>query len=179
MRCSNSKLTKMLLTTFTLMLLGCQPSTESSEGTSKPATGISMGKLLAADETLLQYSQVSPANTLEFPQDHQHHEGYRIEWWYITANLTTQNGEAIGIQWTQFRSALSPPTPPKAQSTDPHNHISPKQSPWATNQMFMAHAAHGSATGHWRHTFMAAFRSFGWSLNHARAGVSVWLLHDA
>ncbi|WP_434939947.1 lipocalin-like domain-containing protein [Shewanella sp. HL-SH8] len=149
MRCSNSKLTKMLLTTFTLMLLGCQPSTESSEGTSKPAMGISMGKLLAADETLLQYSQVSPANTLEFPQDHQPHEGYRIEWWYITANLTTQNGEAIGIQWTQFRSALSPPTPPKAQSTDLHNNISPKQSPWATNQMFMAHAALTSKSEHY------------------------------
>ncbi|UJF21775.1 lipocalin-like domain-containing protein [Shewanella sp. OMA3-2] len=148
MRSVNCGRTKMLLPTLItaviLILTGCQPSTESSTDANKPATGMSMGKLLAADETLLLYNQVSPGNTLKFPQDHLSHDGYRIEWWYITANLTTENGEAIGIQWTQFRSALSPPASLKEQSA-----TSTPQSPWATNQMFMAHVGLTSKNEHY------------------------------
>ena len=45
---------------------------------------------------------------LAFPEDHGAHPRYRIEWWYVTANLTTENGQALGAQWTLFRSALAP-----------------------------------------------------------------------
>jgi len=40
-----------------------------------------------------------------FPQDHGAHPDFRIEWWYITANLTDADGVPMGIQWTLFRSA--------------------------------------------------------------------------
>lgn len=43
----------------------------------------------------------------DFPQDHGPHNDYRIEWWYLTANLTAEDGTAYGLQWTLFRSALS------------------------------------------------------------------------
>ncbi len=44
----------------------------------------------------------------EFPADHGPHPAYRIEWWYLTANLKGDDGKDYGIQWTLFRSALKP-----------------------------------------------------------------------
>lgn len=43
---------------------------------------------------------------MTFPKDHGSHDEYRIEWWYLTANLTASDGTAYGLQWTLFRSAL-------------------------------------------------------------------------
>ena len=45
---------------------------------------------------------------LQFPRDHGAHPDYRIEWWYLTANLEGADGRAYGAQWTLFRSALAP-----------------------------------------------------------------------
>lgn len=45
---------------------------------------------------------------LVFPQDHGPHPDYRIEWWYLTANLQDAEGRRYGVQWTLFRSALQP-----------------------------------------------------------------------
>ena len=47
-------------------------------------------------------------NPLVFPRDHAAHENYRIEWWYLTANLSDAAGNRYGVQWTLFRSALTP-----------------------------------------------------------------------
>lgn len=44
----------------------------------------------------------------QFPRDHLAHPEYRIEWWYLTANLTGEDGREYGVQWTLFRSALAP-----------------------------------------------------------------------
>lgn len=62
---------------------------------------------------------------LEFPQDHGPHPAYRIEWWYVTANLTGADGRDYGIQWTLFRSALRP-----------HD-----TNTWQSPQLWMGHAA--------------------------------------
>jgi predicted secreted hydrolase len=45
---------------------------------------------------------------LQFPRDHGVHPDYRIEWWYVTANLVATDGRVFGAQWTLFRSALRP-----------------------------------------------------------------------
>jgi predicted secreted hydrolase len=45
---------------------------------------------------------------LTFPDDHGPHPEYRIEWWYLTATLTGEDGRDYGVQWTLFRSALAP-----------------------------------------------------------------------
>lgn len=50
-----------------------------------------------------------PAGGFDFPADHGPHPGFRIEWWYVTANLDGADGESYGVQWTLFRSALAPP----------------------------------------------------------------------
>lgn len=47
-----------------------------------------------------------PARRLRFPQDHLSHPDFRIEWWYLTANLRDKDGADWGLQWTLFRSAL-------------------------------------------------------------------------
>ncbi|MBD3678299.1 MAG: iron ABC transporter permease [Rhodobacteraceae bacterium] len=52
-----------------------------------------------------------PDKGFDFPADHGAHPDYRIEWWYLTANLTGADGRDYGIQWTLFRSALRPGDP--------------------------------------------------------------------
>ncbi|MBY5869781.1 lipocalin-like domain-containing protein [Rhizobium leguminosarum] len=47
-------------------------------------------------------------NGLSFPAAHGAHPDYRIEWWYVTANLNGDDGKQYGAQWTLFRSALAP-----------------------------------------------------------------------
>ena len=79
------------------------------------------------------YAQVKPGIKLEFPRDHGAHPDYRIEWWYLTANLLDEEGRHWGLQWTLFRQALSPQT---------------QVSGWASNQMWMAHAAITTPEGH-------------------------------
>lgn len=49
-----------------------------------------------------------PGHRLSFPSDHGAHPDYRIEWWYVTANLQGADGKRYGAQWTLFRSALAP-----------------------------------------------------------------------
>ncbi|KQR72870.1 lipocalin-like domain-containing protein [Rhizobium sp. Leaf341] len=49
-----------------------------------------------------------PGKSFAFPRDHGAHPDFRIEWWYITANLMGADGKAYGVQWTLFRSALQP-----------------------------------------------------------------------
>ncbi len=65
-----------------------------------------------------------PNPSFSFPADHGPHPDYRIEWWYLTATLTGDDGRDYGVQWTLFRSALLPTT-----SDD-----------WTSPQLFMGHA---------------------------------------
>lgn len=52
---------------------------------------------------------------LSFPADHGAHPEFRIEWWYVTANLTDEDGAPLGLQWTLFRTALAPGGADEAQ----------------------------------------------------------------
>ena len=79
------------------------------------------------------FASVVPGRVLTFPADHGPHPEFRIEWWYLTANLTDASGNAYGAQWTLFRQAMAP---------DMH------ESGWATPQIWMGHAAVTSATAH-------------------------------
>ena len=67
----------------------------------------------------------APDPVFSFPADHGPHPEYRIEWWYLTANLTGPDGTAYGVQWTLFRSALAPGEEPG----------------WTSPQVWFAHAA--------------------------------------
>lgn len=79
------------------------------------------------------YAEVTPNRVFNFPADHAPHPEYRIEWWYITANLTDPEGKPWGIQWTLFRQSLTP---------------NPILNGWESNQMWMAHAALSTPQGY-------------------------------
>ncbi len=77
-----------------------------------PAAGQGFAGLGAGAEG---YAQVVPGEAPAFPRDHLPHPDFRIEWWYVTANLSDAEGRPLGIQWTLFRSALAPGGAPEAQ----------------------------------------------------------------
>ncbi len=79
------------------------------------------------------YAQVTPGKTFSFPADHGPHPDFRIEWWYVTANLVDGSGTAYGTQWTLFRHAMQP---------------GPQREGWASQQIWMAHAAATRADAH-------------------------------
>lgn len=72
------------------------------------------------------YALPQRGQALAFPADHAAHPEFRIEWWYLTANLTGPDGTPYGIQWTLFRNALAPGDPGTG---------------WSTAQVWMGHAA--------------------------------------
>ncbi len=71
------------------------------------------------------FSVPQPDPVFDFPTDHGPHPDYRIEWWYLTANLEGPNGTPYGLQWTLFRSALAPDA----------------GEGWTAPQLWMGHAA--------------------------------------
>ncbi len=79
------------------------------------------------------FAAVVPGKTFAFPADHGPHPEFRIEWWYVTANLRDASGAAYGAQWTLFRQATRPGAP---------------QQGWANQQIWMGHAAVTSADVH-------------------------------
>ena len=79
------------------------------------------------------FAPVVPGKTFAFPADHGAHPDYRIEWWYVTANLVDSAGTAYGAQWTLFRQAMHP---------------GPQQEGWANQQIWMGHAAVTRADTH-------------------------------
>lgn len=79
------------------------------------------------------FAQVKRGVPLVFPRDHGAHDGYRIEWWYVTANLRDDQGRDWGTQWTLFRSALRP---------------GEAGAGWSSANLWMAHAALTGPGGH-------------------------------
>src|SRR5471032_2534290 len=80
------------------------------------------------------FAQVVPGKVFSFPEDHGPHDGFRIEWWYVTANLKDAQGHVFGVQWTLFRNALK---------------AGPTQSGWQDSTIWLGHAAVTSATRHY------------------------------
>jgi predicted secreted hydrolase len=107
------------------------------------------------------FAAVVPGKRLRFPADHGPHPDYRIEWWYLTANLTDSTGAACGAQWTLFRQALAP---------------GPQQEGWANQQIWMGHAA---VTRTDTHRFSETFArggvgQAGVETNPLRAWIDAW-----
>ena len=82
------------------------------------------------DQKAEGFSVPAAGKPLMFPADHGPHSDYRIEWWYVTANLHGSDGADYGVQWTLFRTSLAP-----SGGTG-----------WSTPQVWMGHAALTTAT---------------------------------
>src|SRR5204862_6399148 len=59
------------------------------------------------------FAAVTPGRIFAFPADHGPHPDFRIEWWYVTANLMDSHGVAYGAQWTLVRQVTRPGAPPE------------------------------------------------------------------
>lgn len=70
---------------------------------------------------------VTPGYKLIFPQDYGAHQDFRIEWWYITGWLETEDNKPLGFQVTFFRYATG------------HNQDNPSQ--FAAKYLIIAHLA--------------------------------------
>ncbi|MEZ9877478.1 lipocalin-like domain-containing protein [Vibrio breoganii] len=108
-------LTVIALTLSSVLLIGCEEKAPES-----------LGNWLGQSEQ--SYTSVLKGKAIEFPRDHNAHSDFRHEWWYLTANLTDEQGKALGIQWTQFRVAVDP----QEKSAN---------GAWHSQQMYMAHSA--------------------------------------
>lgn len=119
---------KLTLLISSLFLFGCEDPQQKNMGTQN------MGALLGSGETQNESNLFTPVEKgieLTFPADHQAHPNFRHEWWYLTANLIDENGNPLGVQWTQFRFAAAPPT----------GEDDVKKTEWKTQQIYMAHSA--------------------------------------
>ena len=99
-----------------------------------PNSAQNMGSILAANSKQQQSDQFTPVVKgveLTFPADHQAHPDFRHEWWYLTANLIDEDGNTLGVQWTQFRFAAAPQESGNGA----------KKTTWQSQQIYMAHSA--------------------------------------
>jgi predicted secreted hydrolase len=104
-----------------LLLGGCDQSAPEQKG------------FAGMGNQALAFTPVVPGRVFSFPADHGAHDGFRIEWWYVTANLKDQQGNQFGVQLTLFRSALKPVA---------------EQAGWADQTIWLGHAAVTSSTVH-------------------------------
>ena len=126
----------ILLSAQLILTTGCGPA-----ATNEPVSGLAV--LAQGGDT---YAQAQPGRALLFPRDHGAHPDYRIEWWYLTANLHDAAGESYGAQWTLFRLAVQTHESFGPDSAGPD---SPgPQGVSQNNQVFMAHMAMTTPTGH-------------------------------
>lgn len=135
-----------LLTAFGVM--GCDSS----------APNDGFAGLAGSDE--MSFRQPAPGDGIRLPADMGAHPRYRIEWWYLTANLETADGTPLGFQWTQFRRGLRP-----QRSAVPSN--------WPLDSVWMAHAA---VSHQGQHRFRERLARGGVGQADARAvPLSIWL----
>ena len=111
------------------------------------------------------FATPTPNPEFVFPKDHGPHPDYRIEWWYITANLQGEDGTEYGLQWTLFRTALAPG---EAEG-------------WRSPQVWFAHAAVTTPKAHYASERFArgGIGQAGVEAVPFRAWIDEWMLEGA
>jgi predicted secreted hydrolase len=78
------------------------------------------------------YALAEDPREFSFPRDHGPHPDFRNEWWYLTGNLDTGDGQRFGYELTLFRFSLVPGFEAARAQND---------SGWRTDQVYIAHFA--------------------------------------
>ena len=87
--------TVLIAFVFTAFVSGCS---DKDQATKSPLQGLG--------DTSGQFEKPSRENRITFPAAHAPHKTYQQEWWYLTANLKTEDGLSLATQWTLFRRAV-------------------------------------------------------------------------
>ncbi|MEZ8274217.1 lipocalin-like domain-containing protein [Vibrio splendidus] len=127
----NRAISVFVLTLTPLFFLGCEESTQPSAQNMGSILGTGAQTENEVQKETEQFTPVVKGIDITFPADHQAHPNFRLEWWYLTANLIDEEGNALGVQWTQFRFAAAPQE--SGNST--------KETAWQSQQIYMAHSA--------------------------------------
>ena len=110
------------------------------------------------------FEPVSKPREFTFPQDHGPHRDQRVEWWYYTGNVKSENGQRFGFQITLFRVGLD------AAATGAN------ASAWRAKEMYMGHAALTDINNK-KYYFDERFERGALGLAGAQSGTNkVWLL---
>lgn len=143
---------RTLLALLAVLLAGCAepapPPSEGFAGLGRDSEG---------------FAPVVPDKTFRFPADHRAHPGFRIEWWYVTANLHDAAGNDYGVQWTLFRNALRPDA---------------DQPGWANGNLWLGHVGLTTQSDHYAAQRLArgGIGQAGVSADPLRAWIDDWSL---
>ena len=80
------------------------------------------------------FARAFEPRAFSFPEDHGPHPEFATEWWYLTGNLESEEGDRYGYQLTLFRIGLRPGE-------------AAKDSAWRSNQVYMGHLAVSDIAG--------------------------------
>lgn len=115
-----------------LALTACQPQGTDA---AKRSAATTIQTLLGAQADTTGFARALVPRPLKFPADQGPHPRFRTEWWYYTGHLRDAAGRTFGFELTVFRFALTP-------------HRPAGDSPWRSNQVYMADLAVTDVTGH-------------------------------
>lgn len=111
-------------------LSGCR-ETQSPQ---QAAGQASLQALLGQQADAAGFARALAPRAFSFPADYGPHPRFRTEWWYFTGTLRDAAGRRFGYEFTVFRFALTPRRPPG-------------DSPWRSNQVYMADFALSDIAG--------------------------------
>ena len=116
-----------------------------------------------ADTQPNSFKKANPNYQLKFPRDHGEHKNFKLEWWYLTANLTSETFGDLGIQWTLFKNELRPDK---------------KEKSWKLDAFWMAHSAITTKNNHYFEERFARMGvgTAGVSLSPFKAWIDNWSL---
>ncbi len=116
---------------------------------------------IGADTQSIDFKRASSDYSLKFPADHGKHNGFRVEWWYLTSNLSSEKFGELGIQWTLFKNQLAPQS---------------KEKSWGLNSFWMGHSAITTQKNHFFEERFARknMRSAGVTLSPFNAWIDNW-----
>lgn len=118
---------------ITFMTLIAFTSACNNEGGNVPVEpGISLTTELGGSAE--GFERACDTRDFVFPDDHSAHPQYRNEWWYVTGNLNSDEGQRFGFHATFFRIANQP-------ATDTASDQWQTTSNWAASQFYMGHFA--------------------------------------
>jgi predicted secreted hydrolase len=138
------------------------------------AAGFAMGRLLALAllvatavrggsgplATPEGYAVPQPGHIFSFPADHGAHPDFRIEWWYVTGHLRSEDARRFGFQATFFRLAG-----PRGGAPDPNPDFS-------LGTLYLAHMALTDVAGQ-RFLFEERLNREGWDAQAAVGALNV------